>query len=520
MMWSLIIAVSLLTVAAVGMACFAVPRLVSKTAWQQFFARQSGMESDPFDKKLNQVKIKEASEVLKHDPTDLAALKKRAIAFENSFEYEDALADYDRLIKLEPEHVQWYEHRAEQLGDLERYKEALEARTTVISMVGKTAENLIARADVFFNLKDNKKALADLAESEKDIPASNGPDAESTYTKASNNKDRAELYNKLGLQDKYLAYLNQTISASGDDNFEKPDALRERAAYYIDRGQYAIALKDYNQLIEDDQDSVSYESRADLNLAMGSYKQAISDYQKKLEMLTSENDGADHIRLYGINGELKLYKRLHGEKDFRALAEKRLVKVTEAAKDPDFTESESEIVEFIQLLPTDKGHRLARDTLAHLDSLEDADDDQSMQDLYYYLGEYPRARQVFNSIEKDSHTYHKAAENELKIGNISAAFKLATKSVEMDRLQLCGQEVLAQIYLAKGDLASAKKIQKLIFELKKQNVDADWPDEEINYKIAIAEGKAAEADKYLRQAAANGKDFAVVELLKRGESRR
>jgi tetratricopeptide (TPR) repeat protein len=470
--------------------------------------------------------VNDTTNVLRLYPDNVDALKERASAFSFLDESKHALDDYDHLIKLEPKNIVWYKARARALRSLKRYAEAAQTHTAVINLEGKNSENLILRASDYVEMKDNKRALADLAESEKTSTPSRyrgkgrmigGGDDDTSRT-------RADLYKELGLDEKYLAYLNEIILDKKADSYDHKSALRDRAEYWLDKGNYDKALTDYDCLTapgskteqqEFTRTATDHLARANLLLAMGRYKEAKAGYKTGLDILTREIDSEPRrfLPTRQLCEALLACKHLGDDASYKRLAPKYLELIERRLKPSDKSEDGNEyfdasaMVELVKALPPEMGKKLAIEAIP---KITEASDNEAKEDLYYYLHDYEAANQLYKpgTFEKDSHYFHRYATRELESGNIEAAYRLAQKSLSLAPDAACGLSTMASVCLAKGQFEQAKTYMD-----RQKNAKFVSSDYLILYKIAKGKGQPAEAEKCLRRAAGLGNEEAVADLL-------
>ncbi|VAW31360.1 hypothetical protein MNBD_CHLOROFLEXI01-176 [hydrothermal vent metagenome] len=115
---------------------------------------------------LNQYEeaLADYEEALRLDPEDSMTYSNRGIVFLHQREYEAALADYRKAIQLNPEYAKAFFNRGNTYLDLERYVEALADFGEAIRLNPEYAKAFYNRGNTYLALERNKEALADFGE--------------------------------------------------------------------------------------------------------------------------------------------------------------------------------------------------------------------------------------------------------------------------------------------------------------------------------------------------------------------
>lgn len=227
----------------------------------------------------------------------ISACEKRAECYKELGRYEEALADYSKIIEFDPSADNYWK-RSELYAAMNRNKEALVDLTKAIELVPKNPENCwryMKRGHFYFKLRKYSKALADYIETLEIAPDFILPGCPSCfenildeyrlafYTKvirdepsAWNYNHRGELYFKQKQYARALADYKRVIEI-------KPDYIDKKIEPF-EESLNAQRIAVYTKLIEQEPTESNYELRGDIYFAMGKYAQAVDDYSKAMEI--------------------------------------------------------------------------------------------------------------------------------------------------------------------------------------------------------------------------------------------
>jgi tetratricopeptide (TPR) repeat protein len=185
-------------------------------------------------------------------------------------QYQDAIADYDRAIAINPQHANAYVGRGTAKYGLGKYQAAIPDHDRAIEIDPEYATAYNNRGLAKYSLGQNQAAINDY-----DRAIEIDPQAADPY----NNRGTAKF--KLG---EYQAAINDYDRAIEIDP--------EGAAVYYNRGfakyncgQHQAAINDYDRAIKiDPQDADAYNSRGTAKHSLGQYQAAINDYDRAIEI--------------------------------------------------------------------------------------------------------------------------------------------------------------------------------------------------------------------------------------------
>ncbi len=191
-------------------------------------------------------------------------------------EYEQAIADFDQAILLQPEFPEAFNNRGIAYFDngqygraIDDYNQALHSRPDYASALHNRGNAYAAKGQYDLALADYNKAIDlqhDLQHDLQPLPATL--------------RNRGNVYRAKGDYEKALADLNAAIHS-----LASPAALDERGDIYLELGQNARALEDFSAAVRsqtDDPDILQSKARAEFYL--GQWNDAVTDFQKSLSL--------------------------------------------------------------------------------------------------------------------------------------------------------------------------------------------------------------------------------------------
>jgi tetratricopeptide (TPR) repeat protein len=101
-------------------------------------------ESDCFQQKDPQLRVKACSGIIERDPNDATAYHNRAVAYGLAGDVDHAIADYTKTIEIKPDNAAAYENRGRAYASKGDYTRALADVMKGSELVAKTAIGLTA----------------------------------------------------------------------------------------------------------------------------------------------------------------------------------------------------------------------------------------------------------------------------------------------------------------------------------------------------------------------------------------
>jgi tetratricopeptide (TPR) repeat protein len=292
--------------------------------------------------------IAAASRAITSRPT-VASYNARGVAHYNLRKYEEALADFNRALKLNPKQVQTLVNLAQVHIIQDQRDSAISILTSALLLAPKDASLYHYRAMSYWNLGNNNAALDDF---------SRAIELNGQFAIAYVNRGAVWMYAgnfNAALTDVSTAiridpfcgraYLISGIVHYNLDNLTKAkddlnraidldstnsDAYRYRALIAILQRSYDQALADFNRTIQlNPNNGLAYIDRGDLYFLLENYAAAIEDYKKALTI----KDAANTCVACAYNGLGRAYYEQHNLDS----AIESFTKAIEAS--PDFAEA-------------------------------------------------------------------------------------------------------------------------------------------------------------------------------------
>jgi len=194
----------------------------------------------------------------------------RGVAHWRERRYEQALADFEKSIALNPDYAPVYNNRGNVLMQMGRIEDAIKDFTRAIELAPAYGAAFNNRGNAYLALGRTAEAEADLRRASKLLPSSAAP-----------LNGRGKVAAAQSLPFASMRYLNRAILL----NRNYPAAYRNRAAAHIEVRQYEDALSDLEQVVatsEGDQDLLIQRGR--LRAKAGDEQAAIQDFSAALEI--------------------------------------------------------------------------------------------------------------------------------------------------------------------------------------------------------------------------------------------
>lgn len=479
--------------------------------------------------------VKETSAALKVNKDDIYALRSRAAAYADLVDYQNALADYDHLIRLEPNKADWYQARSQVHLKSQSYAKALQDVEKAIALSGLDSERLLLRGKTFFSLKRKGEAKKDFDKILNDYKG-----------------DQIDLETYLDLFEQYLAFFDAESAArtleiaaakKGTDEYSFHDKQRSLAEFYVKRLDYDRAEKIYIELVALPDEYLNYSDFLDyVNLlaikgdSAASAKLKARAIKFMTESLTSDRYGTDFIDMCEAASLLKNLKLDGRQADYDGMVAAVMPRAKKMFKDYDSAaEYRYSLLYLLPELPKPRAKELAESFMELVITKESRQDiaDEMKERLAEYLSKdatilAKAESETMSADEKeeetrdeaatesdsseaaysklDAHSLHQEAEEALEAGDKVKALKLARQSFAMTPEQSCSADTLATVAWSCRDNASARKALEAL--LQHAQIDADQAF--LFYELATEEKKAEEAEKYLSLAMVLGNDQALV----------
>lgn len=216
----------------------------------------------------------------------------KADALRNEGKYTDpkkAIEYLNNAIKLKPDYAKAYYSRGDAYKNLGQYQRAIKDYNKAIRLKPDDL-GYVQRGSVYLELKQFQRAIEDFNEALR-----LKPDDALLYS------IRGNIYSRLSQYQFAIRDFSKGIRLKPDD----ADAYSGRGTAYADLGQYQRAIDDYNEAIrlKPDHNAFYYSDRAGAYEALGDHQKAIDDYSKAIEL--APNDAL----AYGCRGDV--YAAMH-----------------------------------------------------------------------------------------------------------------------------------------------------------------------------------------------------------------
>jgi tetratricopeptide (TPR) repeat protein len=212
------------------------------------------------------------------DPGRAWAIAERAQTYRLMERYDDALADLNRAIELDPGRAWAVLQRAQTYRLMERYDDALADLNRAIELDPRYALAIAGRAETYWSMERYDDALADFNRAIELNPR---------YVWAI--AGRGQTYRSMERYDDALADLSRAIELSPRYAW----AIAGRGETYRAMERYDDALADFNRSIELDPDQAwAIACRGETYRAMERYDDALADFNRAIELDPTDNDYA------------------------------------------------------------------------------------------------------------------------------------------------------------------------------------------------------------------------------------
>jgi serine/threonine protein kinase len=215
---------------------------------------------------------------------DAQAYNRRGLAQVSTRNYEQAIIDYTRAIKLDPHYAEAYNNRSTAHLLMANYGQAVTDSSRAIELAPDFVAAYVNRGIAYTGLREYEQALADYAKALE-------LDPKNVYA----HYNRGNSYLWLGQYEEAIA--NHTQAIALDPDFVA--AYVNRGICYHERRDYKQALADFNRATELNPDYVyAYYNRANLQREFRHYQEAIADYSKVAEL------NPEHPHVYENRGDV------------------------------------------------------------------------------------------------------------------------------------------------------------------------------------------------------------------------
>ncbi len=214
-------------------------------------------------------------------PEDATAYHNRGLTYRDLQQHEQALADFNRAIELNPKYATAYHNRGLTYRDLQQHEQALADYNRAIELNPEDANAYHNRGVTYHYLQQHEQALADY---NRTIELN--PEDTTAY------HNRGITYHYLQQHEQALADYNRTIELNSED----ATAYHNRGLTYSNLKQHERALTDFNRAIElNPEDATAYSNRGITYSYLKQHERALANFNRAIE-LNPEDATAYHNR--------------------------------------------------------------------------------------------------------------------------------------------------------------------------------------------------------------------------------
>jgi len=255
-----------------ALACAAAPAPARASVEKALLYAQEGVNAlmrgnnakaiEAYDKALADETLPELRRASVHNDRGVAHWRQRR--------YEQALADFEKSIALNPDYAPVYNNRGNVLMQMGRVEDAIRDFTRAIELAPAYGAAFNNRGNAYYSLGQIEEAEADLRKATELLPASAAP-----------LNGRGKVASAQSLPFSSLRYLNRAILL----NRNYPAAYRNRAEAHIEVRHYQDALSDLEQVVAtSDGDERLLILRGRVYAEAGDHQAAVQDFSAALEV--------------------------------------------------------------------------------------------------------------------------------------------------------------------------------------------------------------------------------------------
>ena len=223
----------------------------------------------PVTRQLDQA-IADYNVVIRLKPDDALAFYNRGIAYDDKEQYDEAIASYDEAIRRDPKHVFALANRGYTLSKKRLYDRAIEDFNAALRLSPNETSVLQNRGFAYSEKGQYDQAIADFNKA-----LSLDPNDSTTLV------ERGRAYRRKGLLDNAIEDFTNAIRLNLDD----AEAFRGRGIAFRQKGLHKRALDDFDAAIRrDSNNSFFYYSRGVERFYLGQFDLAREDLSRAIEL--------------------------------------------------------------------------------------------------------------------------------------------------------------------------------------------------------------------------------------------
>ena len=216
----------------------------------------------------------------------------RGLAYQSNKNYAEAVADFSKVIDLNPDFELPYQYRAETYNILQQYDKAVTDFDRAIRLNKANYTSLHGRGIA-------KQKLGDIAGAEEDLTIANEMRLHALAPMLNGAITRAQYSEENGEYDKAIAQYTSIINLDSTN----PTIYYNRGVVYHKKEQFSAAINDYNEALRLKPNFVkALNNRGDAYDHLGEFGKAIAELDNAIHLQP------DFAELYVTRGNAKLHK--------------------------------------------------------------------------------------------------------------------------------------------------------------------------------------------------------------------
>jgi tetratricopeptide (TPR) repeat protein len=226
--------------------------------------------NEAYNKRNYDQAIADYNKALEINPESADAYNNRGAAYDKKGNYDQAIADCNKALQINPESAEAYNNRGIAYDGKGNFNQAIADYNKALEINPKYADAYNNRGAAYQGKGNYDQAIADCNKALEINPE---------YAHAYNNRGAA--YDMKGNYDQAIADYNEALEINPKD----ADVYFNRGSAYDNKGNYDQAIADYNEALEiDPKYAKAYNNRGVAYYNKGNNDQAIADYIKALEI--------------------------------------------------------------------------------------------------------------------------------------------------------------------------------------------------------------------------------------------
>jgi tetratricopeptide (TPR) repeat protein len=214
--------------------------------------------------------IEDYGRAIRLNPTHANAFANRGVAYARKRDYDRAIQDYDKAVQFDPKHADAFSNRGVAYARKRDYDRAIQNYDAAIRLNSKHAAALYGRGNAYRRKEDYDRAIQDYDQVIRLNP---------TYANAFSNRGVA--YAGKGNNDRAIQDYDQAIRLKPDH----ANALYNRGNAYRRKADYDRAIQDYDQVIQlNPKHADAYSNRGLARFYQKQFEAAVPDFSEAVRL--------------------------------------------------------------------------------------------------------------------------------------------------------------------------------------------------------------------------------------------